>query len=251
MFWPGVPRPWYARRLKQLDDYLYQIISLRRQEKTDGNDLLSLLVQRSDMDDDLIRDQLMTMLIAGHDTSTALLSWALYLLGMNPQVMEGVQQEVDRVVGDAVPSIEMVNQLQYLDHVVDETLRLYPPIHLGSRKAAVDLEFQGYSIPSGTRVMYSIYLTHRLEQYWSRPHEFVPERFYQFKPTPYTYLPFGGGVRNCIGAAFAQVEVKIVLARILQQYRLEQLPNPVHAHMGATLEPRPGVIMRVVKRRSN
>lgn len=249
MFWPGVPRPWYTRRLKELDDYLYQIIRLRRQEKTDGNDLLSLLVGQSDLDDDLIRDQLMTMLIAGHDTSTALLSWALYLLGKHPQVLEQVQEEVDRVIGNGVPTMDLVSQLHHLDHVVDEALRLYPPIHLGSRKAAADLEFQGYAIPSGTRVMYSIYLTHRLEQYWDRPHHFIPERFDQFKPLPYTYLPFGGGARNCIGAAFAQVEVKIVLARILQQVRLELLPNPVHAHMGATLEPRPGVMMRVVRRK--
>ncbi|MBL8155366.1 MAG: cytochrome P450 [Anaerolineae bacterium] len=248
MFWPGVPRPWYTRRLKELDDYLFQIIRLRRQEKTQGSDLLSLLVKQSDMDDDLIRDQLMTMLIAGHDTSTALLSWALYLLGKHPHVLEQAREEIDRVGGKDAPSMEMVSQLHYLDHVVDEALRMYPPIHLGSRKAAVDLEFHGYTIPSGTRVMYSIYLTHRLEQYWDRPHEFIPERFDQFKPTPYTYLPFGGGARNCIGAAFAQVEVKIVLARILQRYSLELLPNPVHAHMGATLEPRPGVMMRVVKR---
>jgi cytochrome P450 len=249
MLWSGVPRPWYTNRLKELDDYLYQIIRLRRQERTKGTDLLSLLVEQPDMDDNLIRDQLMTMLIAGHDTSTALLSWALYLLGKHPQVLEQVQDEIDRVIGSDVPSMEQVNHLHYLGRVVDEALRLYPPIHLGSRKAAADLVFQGYTIPSGTRVMYSIYLTHRLEQYWDRPHQFIPDRFDQFKPLPYTYLPFGGGARNCIGAAFAQVEVKIVLARILQQYRLELLPNPVHAHMGATLEPRPGVMMSVVQRK--
>jgi cytochrome P450 len=248
ILWNQVPRPGYAKALREIDDYLYQIIRVRRANPIDGDDLLSLLVRRSDMDDDLIRDQLLTMLIAGHDTSTALLSWVLYLLGKHPEAMSQLEAEVMRTDDQAPVTIESLTKLSFMDQVIDETLRLYPPIHLGSRLTADDIEFQGYRLPRNTRVMYSIYLTHRLPQYWDNPSAFRPERF-AIRPLPYTYLPFGGGPRNCIGAAYAQAEAKIILMRILQRYHLELLPRPVHAHMGATLEPRPGVWMRVQKRK--
>ncbi len=249
ILWPGIPRPGYERALRQMDDYLYQIIRLRRACLGETDDLLGGLIAAG-LDDDLIRDQLLTMLIAGHDTSTALLSWALYLLGQHPPAMSQAQNEVDSVLAGQTPTLEHAAHLHYLGQVIDEALRLYPPIHLGSRVAAVDLPFQGYTIPAGTRVMYSIYLTHRQPAYWDEPGAFRPERFApgQPRPQPYTYLPFGGGPRNCIGAAFAQVETKLVLARILQQVELAALPKPVYAHMGATLEPRPGVPMRVKRR---
>lgn len=251
MIWHGVPRPGYVSNRKKMDDYLYRIIRNRRQAKGDPSDLLGLLVHHSDMDDDLIRDQLITMLIAGHDTSTALLSWVMYLVGQHPAIMQKIHDEVDRILGDSPAQFEHLNQLTYLDQVIDETLRMYPPIHLGSRMTATDLEYQGYTIPANTRVMYSIYLTHRMEQYWDHPRDFDPERFAPGKtrPAPYTFLPFGGGARNCIGAAFAQVEAKVVLARLFQKYRFELSRRPVHPHMGATLEPRPGVYMTVKHRR--
>jgi cytochrome P450 len=132
--------------------------------------------------------------------------------------------------------------------VMDEALRLYPPIHLGSRVAAVNLEYDSYPIAAGTRVMYSIYLTQRLPEFWPEPDMFRPERFGPDapRPQPYTYLPFGGGPRNCIGAAYAGVEVKVVMARVLQRFNLQLQPGArIHAHMGATLEPRPGVPMIV------
>jgi cytochrome P450 len=140
-----------------------------------------------------------------------------------------------------------LSRLGYLDQVLKETLRLYPPIHLGSRIAATDLEFRSFPIPAGTRVLYSIYLTHRDEKQWHHPAAFIPERFspeLARQRHPYTFLPFGGGPRNCIGMAFAQVEVKVVLARILQKFDLEFTGHAVRLHMGATLEPRPGVRIR-------
>ncbi len=246
VIWPGTPRPGYAAALRRLDDYLFQIIRARRATPGTADDLLGMLITIPDMTDDLIRDQLLTMLIAGHDTSTALLSWTLYLLGKHPDAMRQVQAEVLSTLGQEVPTLEMTAKLAYLDQVLHEALRLYPPIHLGQRRAAVDLEFQGYTIPAGARVMYSIYLTHRMGAYWDDPHQFRPERFNpENRPQPYTYLPFGGGPRNCIGALFGQVEAKIVLARILQQTTLTLAQDNVHAHMGATLEPRPGVMMRI------
>jgi cytochrome P450 len=166
-------------------------------------------------------------------------------------VQERARLEVDHVLGDATPTLEHMAQLHYLDQIIDETLRLYPPIHLGSRVAANNLEFQGYTIPSGTRVMYSIYLTHHMHEYWDQPLGFKPERFEaeaKRAQTPYSFLPFGGGPRNCIGAAFAQIEAKVVLARILQHFDLTLQQKQVHMFMGATLEPRPGVLMAARRR---
>jgi cytochrome P450 len=247
LIWRGTPRPGYARHLKQMDEYLYRIIRARRANLGTTEDLLGTLID-SGMDDRLIRDQMLTMLIAGHDTSTALLAWALYLLGQHPDIMSQVQSEVNSVLGTNMPSAEQMPNLPLLGSVIDETLRLYPPIHLSSRIAATDLEFKGYRIPAGTRVLFSIYLTQRHPAYWENPRAFIPARF-ETTPLPYTFLPFGGGARNCIGAAFAQVESKIVLARILQQFNLTAVQGTkVHAHMGATLEPRPGVMMHVERR---
>jgi cytochrome P450 len=246
VLWPGLPRPGYRGALQKMDEYLFRIIRERREHSKVRNDLLSQLAQTPGMSDDLIRDQLLTMLIAGHDTSTALLAWSLYLLGRHPEVLQRAQDEVDSVLGRKTPELESVNQLNYLDHVINEVLRLYPPIHIGNRRAAREIEFQGYRIPAGQRVVYSIYLTHRMPEYWPDPYRFDPQRFTaeqsRFRPH-YAYLPFGGGRRNCIGFAFAQVEVKVVLARLLQKFCFASAGGEMHAHMGATLEPRPGVLM--------
>jgi cytochrome P450 len=253
VIWPGIPRPGYRRALEAMDRYLYQIIAARRKAGSQDDDLLSLLIRTPGMNDGLIRDQLLTMLIAGHDTSTALLAWSLYLLGKHPTELDRVRAEVDQIVGSQPPNLETVNRLERMDYVTKETLRLYPPIHIGNRRAAVDLEFKGYQIPAGTRVVYSIYLSHRQERYWPDPHRFDPDRFSpeQSQARPhYVYVPFGGGPRNCIGLAFAQVEVKIVLARILQNFDLKLDNTNVHPHMGATLEPRPGVLMLARRRHS-
>jgi cytochrome P450 len=250
LVWPEAPRIGYSRAIQQVDEYLYGLIAERRASGTGGEDLLSRLAADPEMTDDLIRDQMLTMLIAGHDTSTALLAWALGLMGKHPQVLQRAVDEVDRVIGTDLPSLEHMDQLQYLGQVVDETLRIYPPIHIGNRHLAEDLDFQGYHLPAGRRLMYSIYATHHDEKHWNNPEQFDPDRFAPgVKPQPYTFVPFGGGPRNCIGAAFAQVEAKVVLARILQRFKLSLLQEDFRVYMGATLEPRPGVLMQVSPRR--
>ncbi len=260
--WPAMPRPQYKRALHEVDAYLFDIIQQRRQEvakqgagsegrETEKGDLLTRLVQTEGMSDQLIRDQILTMLIAGHDTSTALLAWVLYLLGKHPEALAQAQAEVDAVVGRAFPTLEHINQFKYLDWVIKETLRLYPPIHIGNRRTECPVQVNGYDIPADTRVMYSIYLSHRHPDYWPEPEAFKPERFdpqQKEKLPPFTYLPFGGGPRNCIGAAFAQVEAKVVLARILQQCHLRLVRDGVKPYMGATLEPRPGVFIAIEQR---
>ncbi len=248
LLWRGIPRPGYRAALHQMDRYLYRIIRARRANIGQADDLLGLLVSTPGLDDGLIRDQLLTMLIAGHDTSTALLAWTLYLLGRHPPVLARVQAEVEAALGNEPPTPDRLDRLPYLEQVIQESLRLYPPIHAGMRRAAADLEFQGYRIPAGARVLFSIYLTHRQPRYWPQPHRFDPDRFTparQKERPPYVYVPFGTGPRTCIGYAFAQVETKVVLARLLQTFNWQAVPARVHPHMGATLEPRPQVLMRL------
>ncbi len=253
MFWRRVPQPGYAQARAMMDTYLHQIIAQRRVELTaqpniTRTDMLSLLIQAG-MDSAHIRDQLLTMFIAGHDTSTATLSWALHLLTEHPAAAQRAHDEIDTVLGNNPPTPQVLPQLEYIEQIINETLRLFPPIHLGSRVALEDLTFDGYTIPKGSRVLYSIYLTQRHPKYWPDPNAFNPDRFARgTKHEPYTFLPFGGGARNCIGRAFAEVETKVVLARLLQRFRFEKRGGAVHQHMGATLEPRPGVLAQPIRR---
>lgn len=252
LIWPGMPRPGYRRAIRRMDDYLLRLIRTRRQTAIEANDLLGRLIAMPGMSDDLIRDQMLTMLIAGHDTGTALLAWTLYLLGAHPPVLERLRAELDSELGAQAITFKSIGQLKYLDWVIKESLRLYPPIHAGMRRAAVDLTFQGFHIPAGTRILYSIYLTHRHPAYWPEPDRFDPERFSPEQNrarVAHTYVPFGGGPRNCIGAAFGLVEAKVVLTRLLQQFDVQLVHHKVQPHMGATLEPHPGVYMRVRRRR--
>ena len=244
IIWRNMPRFGYRKPLKALDEYLFEIINNRRKQNSEGGkqfvDLLQHLINAG-LTDKIIRDQMLTMLIAGHDTSTALLAWTFALLGQNPEIHTQVVQEVDQT--------EIKHQL--LDNVIKESLRLYPPIHIGNRRVAEDMDFTEGIVPAGERMFYSIYLTHRDPSIWENAEEFCPERFSHGRKTPpMSYIPFGGGPRACIGAAFGQAEARIVIARLLQTFTFEPLnADQIHPYMGATLEPHPGVMMRV-KRRS-
>jgi cytochrome P450 len=237
ILWRKMPRPGFRKHLKELDTYLFGIIHQRRKKKEGSQDLLQHLIEAG-LSDDVIRDQMLTMLIAGHDTSTALLAWTFALLGQHPHIHARVIQEVDTL-----------EKSPLLDQVIKESLRLYPPIHIGNRRAAEEMAFEDGSVPAAERLFYSIYLTHRDPAIWENAEEFCPERFAHGRKTPpFSYLPFGGGPRACIGAAFGQAEARIVLARLLQTHNFTFTNHKIHAHMGATLEPRPGVRMRVRRR---
>ena len=239
ILWRKIPRFGYGKSLKTIDDYLYGIIDERRKRKEGKTDLLQHLIDAG-LDDNVIRDQMLTMLIAGHDTSTALLAWTFALLGQHPEIHAQVLQDIDQT--------EIKHQL--LDNVIKESLRLYPPIHIGNRRVAEDMEFTEGKVPAGERMFYSIYLTHRDPEIWENAEQFCPDRFSHGRKTPpFAYIPFGGGPRACIGAAFGQAEARIVMTRLLQTFNFEPVnPHQIHAHMGATLEPRPGVMMRVKRR---
>jgi cytochrome P450 len=238
ILWRKIPRPGYRKHLRVLDEYLYGIISDRRR-MTDSRlptpDLLQHLID-SGLDNDTIRDQMLTMLIAGHDTSTALLAWVFALLGQHPDTYQQLLADLEH---DDRPPL--------LDQVIKEALRLYPPIHIGNRMVAKDMHFEGGTVPTGARMFYSIYLTQRDPSIWENADEFCPARFERGRKTPpFSYVPFGGGPRACIGAAFGQAEARLVLAHLLKNFDFTPLnADKIHPHMGATLEPRPGVLMRV------
>jgi cytochrome P450 len=244
IIFPNFPRLGYRKYLKTLDDYLYGVIQARR-NVAPRHDLLGHLIEAG-LDDERIRDQMLTMLIAGHDTSTALLAWTFYLLGMNPEIYSRLQKELDLALQGQPPLAPGGWQPSLLDEIIKESLRLYPPIHLGSRRVVESIDVDGHCVPEGERLIYSIYLTHRDPAIWDNPGDFKPERFsHGRKQPPFAYVPFGGGPRACIGAAFGQAEARLVLARLLQTHDFRLMNPKVYTHMGATLEPRPGVFMRV------
>ena len=236
------------RAVEVLDAHLLHLIRSRRAESEPPNDLLTHLVQAF-ADNDLVRDQLLTMLIAGHDTSTAHLSWTLYLLGTHPKWMERVQSEIHSNLGADPPTPENVRGLSTLHNVLRESLRLFPPIHSLNRSAIKDVDVAGYRIAAGTRLLVSVYLVQRHPSYWDAPSEFRPQRWESGgQPHPFSYVPFGAGARNCVGGAFAQLEAPLILTTLLQRYNLTLQPRQVSPHMGATLAPRPRVLMRVEAR---
>ncbi len=243
ILWRKIPRWGYGKALRELDEYLYGMIEERRtggekwKMESGKGDLLQHLIDAG-LSHDIIRDQMLTMLIAGHDTSTALLAWTFALLGQNPEILQRVVQEVDTL-----------EKSPLLDQVIKESLRLYPPIHIGNRYVAEEMQFKEGNVPAGERMFYSIYLTHRDPSIWENAETFCPERFAHGRKTaPYTYVPFGGGPRACIGAAFGQAEARLVIAQLLRTHTFDFTNHKIHAHMGATLEPRPGVWMRVTRR---
>lgn len=250
LVWPGIPRPGYRQARQRLDQYLYELITWRRRHLGASTDVLGRLID-SGLDDGLIRDQLLTMLIAGHDTTTSLLGWTFALLSVHQEAWTRVRAEVDGVLGRQAPTFAQVKQLVYLDQVQKEALRLYPPIHLGLRMVTTDVQFHDYTISAGTRVLYSLYLTHRHKAHWPEPERFVPERFARdagHQHAPFTYVPFGGGPRNCIGAAFAQMEAKVIVAHILQCFDLHFTGVAVVPRLRATLDPHPAILVEVERR---
>lgn len=223
----GAWSPWgrVVRLIQQIDQLIYALIAERRAESGENRqDILSLLISaRYDdgqpMSDVELRDELMTILVAGHETTASALTWAFYWLDQLPEVRDKLLQELATLGVNPEPS--NIARLPYLTAVCQETLRIYPIVIGGFlRTATAPIEIMGYQLPKGTFVVPSIYLAHHREAVYPQPQQFKPERFLERQFSPYEYLPFGGGNRRCIGLAFAQYEMKIVLATILLQYQL-------------------------------
>lgn len=255
-----VPTPRNRRfrdAMRTVDRAVYAIIAGRRREGRDEEDLLALLMGTRDeatgeaMGDKQLRDEVMTMFLAGHETTANALSWALYLISTHPDVERRLREELDNVLGAdrRVPTIRDLPDLAYTKMVVDETLRLYPPAWITNRQAIAEDEILGHRIPAKSFVSLSPYVLHRHPDFWERPDAFDPERFAPGRDNGrprFAYFPFGGGPRQCIGQSMALVEAQLVLATVLARCRLRPASHrPVEAEALATLRPRDGLRMIV------
>ena len=246
-----------ARATQRLDALLHEIIGGHRAEEGGGDgDLLSALMAARDegrgLSDAELRDEAMTFLLAGHETTANALTWTWYLLSKNPQVLEEMRREVDSVVGTDVPTAPDIERLGFTRAVVEESMRLYPPAWLIEREAVQDDEIDGYVIPSGSVLMVSPYVTHRHPDLWPNPEAFDPRRFLEAASSerpPFAYFPFGGGRRQCIGAGFAMMEAVVIAAMIVARYDFELVPGQkIEPNPRVTLGARNGILMKVSKR---
>jgi cytochrome P450 len=252
--WPEwVPLPSH-RRLKRalahLDALIYDFIRQGRARSEPGDDLLSMLLRAQDEDgsrmtDIQLRDEAMTLFLAGHETTALTLSWTWYLLASHPEVETKLASEWQTVLGGRAPTAEDVPRLAYTEHVVTEAMRVYPPVYLIGREPIIDVELGGYRIRKGTTLFFSQWVNHRDPKYFPDPEAFRPERWADglAKRIPkYAYYPFGGGPRVCIGNAFAMMEAVLLLATIGRAWRFALEPDfQAEPWPTITLRPRNGV----------
>ena len=256
----SIPTPANLRlrkALERLDSTLYRVIDERRATDTDRGDLLSMLLQSQDEDGSRmsprqVRDELMTLMFAGHDTTALTLTWCWYLLAQYPGVQAELHAELGSVLCGRSPGVDDVQQLRYTAMVVSEVLRLYPPAWGIARQAVETCEIGGYRVPKGSIVLMSQAVMHRDPRYFDDPDSFKPERWADglAKQLPkYAYFPFGGGQRLCIGYAFALMEAALLIASIAQRFRFTLAADQrVEPHAALTLRPRYGMKMMLHKR---
>jgi cytochrome P450 len=237
-----------------LDEIVYRLIAERRRTKADSGDLLSMLMLAVDVDetgesmnDQQVHDEVMTFIFGGHETVSSGLTWTFYLLSKHPVVARRLRQELSRVLGGRTPTVGDIPQLPYLTMVIEEAMRLYPPVWLISRTPTEDDEIGGYHIPAGSMVLVSKYVVHRHPAFWENPDGFDPERFTPERVAArprHAYFPFSAGPRKCIGDGFGVMEMQLVLATILQRYQLDLVPGfPVIPQPGITLRQKYGLWM--------
>lgn len=232
--------------IHKLDKIVYTIIDQRRQSKEDTGDVLSMLMQAIDeetgkgMSSVQLRDEIITFLLAGHETSANALAWIWYLLAQHPEVEQRLHTELEQVLAGRIPTAEDIPQLAYTHMIIEEALRLYPTAWQLMRRACQDDEIGGYFIPANSTLFWSSYILHRHPDFWEKPEEFYPEHFLPEKilQRPHnTYIPFGAGPRMCIGKSFAIMEILLILAMIAQRYQLRLIP-------GLTVTPEPLITLR-------
>jgi len=238
----------FRRATATLDRAIEQMIEERRRagpERAGGDFLSSLVFARDEEDRERkldaaqIRDEAMTLFVAGHETTATALAWMLFLLLGHPDALERVRAEADEVLGRGQVRWEDLPRLVYTRAVFNEALRLFPPVHSLGRQAFRDVAIDGYRIPSGRLVIVSTYLLHRRPDLFPDPLRFMPERFLGAEPPPFSYLPFGHGTRICVGNHFAAAIAQVVLATLIRRVRLGPFGEPaVHGDMHITLKPR-------------
>jgi len=238
----------FARALAAIDEFVYRTIRDRRANPRDTADLVSLLLAARDedngetMDDKQVRDELVTMLNAAHDTVTDAMTWAMVLLAQHPEHRARARDEVRQVLNGEPPTVAHVHAMPFVGRVFHEALRLYPPGWAFARTAIAEDSIDGYRIPAGAFIVMSPYVMQRSKKYWEHPDVFDPDRFLpergESRPK-FTYFPFGGGQRLCIGAGLAMLEAPIILASILQRFDFDLPPDkPIPASPRISLRPR-------------
>jgi cytochrome P450 len=249
---PANVRAW--RAIRRLDAIVYGLINQRRAEKSQRDDLLSILLRARDdggsgMTDKHLRDEAMTLFLAGHETTALALTWTLDLLAENPDVQDQLSTEIREVLEDRAPTSADLPRLRFAEMVVTESMRLRPPAYVVGRQAVEAVELGGYRIPAGGTVLMPQYVVHRDPRFYDEPERFNPRRWaggLRERLPKYAYFPFGGGPRVCIGNTFAMMEVVLVLASLCRRWRFEKAStDPVTFRPRMTLAPARPVLLRL------
>jgi cytochrome P450 len=257
----SVPTPSNKRFLEAiatLDNFIYSIIDRRRQDPGEYDDLLTTLLNAKDpetgegMSRRQLRDEVITIFFAGHETTAQALTWTWFLLSHHPGAEQRLHDEVDSVLGGRAPTVADLSRLTYTTNLVQESMRLYPPVWVFVRQPLADDELSGYHIPAGSMITFSPYITHRHPDFWDHASRFDPDRFLpersESRPK-LAYLPFGAGPRICIGNHFAMMEATLAVAMVAQRYTLRLLPAlKIHPRMVGTLRPSGPVLMTLQPR---
>ncbi len=250
----------FRKVMSRLDHIIYKVINARRARGIQTRDLLDRLLSVRDeqsglgMEEKQIRDEVVTLMLAGHETSATALQWTFYTLSQYPEVEAELLEELDRVLGGRPATASDLAQLPYLKQVVQETMRLFPPVWGIARKSVEAQVFGGYQLPAGAYLAITPYALHRHPEHWPEPERFDPARFSPQNSQgrhPYSYIPFAAGPRTCIGVGMSMLEIQLILAQLLQRYRVRMLPgHPVVPQATITYRPRFGMKVLIEKRRS-
>jgi len=254
---PTITHRRFNRDAREIDTIVYRIIEERRRRGRDEGDLLSMLLKAHDEDgshmkDEQLRDEVMTIFLAGHETTALTLTWAWYLLAQNPETEKKFHAELAEVLAGRLPTMEDLSRLQYTEMIAKESMRLYPPAYALGREAVKECAIGGFRVPAGAQVFMFQWVTQRDPRFFPEPEKFYPERWtedFTNSLPKYAYFPFGGGPRACIGNYFAMMEVVLLLATIGQRFRFSLLADhPVNLMPAMSLRPADGIKVAVERR---
>ncbi len=253
---PGKKR--FENAMARFDELVYRIIRECRRGEGTENHLLAMMLDMVDeetgegMTDQQLRDEVATLFLAGYETTSITLSWAMYYLGQNPDMMQKLRAEVDGALAGRLPTMADLRNLPYTQMVIQESMRLRPPSYWLPRTAAEDDEIDGYPIPAGTNVVSLTYMYHHHPEEWENPDQFDPERFTSERSAnrhKFAFVPFGAGQRMCIGRDFAMMEGQLALAMVIQRFNVSAIPGRVvKPQLTSTLRPKGGVPVKLTKR---
>jgi cytochrome P450 len=250
--WPGTPMRRLMRVADRLEARIRALIEQKRANPTAHHDVLSMLIAARDEDGTALTDaeligQTSVLFVAGHETSSNALTWTLFLLSQHPRVLADLRDELAGVLHGDAPTVEQLGRLPLLERVIKESMRLLPPAPFQMRHSAAPFQFGPYEAPAYATVTISSYITHRLPEIYPDPLRFHPARWETLDPTVYEYMPFGAGSHMCIGSTFALMEIKIVLAMLLQHFGFQLAPGTrVERRVTITMSPRYGMPMTVL-----